>query len=374
MRIAKRSTIAATEATLAEVEAFDAPLVLPSNLLHTGIGAEAALVQAILTWARRSSAKVETWADSEEQATELVRKLPGLVAGLSGHAIEDSKGHDRTAAVRAVAIERLDLLQGIRPQDAYRGQTVEVVCADHLGLGTPYLLYTPDPRGGHRLRTRENFRSLAAWLLTRILRRTYRAHFDAQADEALGAMLYEVFKNTEEHALHDHAGDLLPLSVRVLSAKHHSSSPDDFDRITQGFGPLQSYCRSLEPPSGGTHAHLFELSVIDAGPGFASSWTRTSTETLTLKEEEKAVRDCFGVGSTKGAERFGQGLPHVLRLLERQKGFLRLRTGRLSFFVDFASENPMDGRSLQRHDPPDGQGWSLVAGSLLTLLVPMRRP
>lgn len=376
MQIAKRSTIAATEAALADAAAaaFDGSLVLPNNLSYTGIGAEAALVQAILTWARRSSDSVQSWADSEEQATELVRKLPGLVAGLCGHAIGDSKGLDRTTAVRNLAIERLNLLQGVRPQEAYRGQAVEVVCADHLGLGVPYLLYTPDPRGGYRLRTRENFRNLAAWMLARVLQRTYRAHFDPQADEALGAMLYEVFKNTEEHALHDHDGDLLPLSIRALSAKHHSGSPDDFARITQGFEPLQAYCRSLEPPPEASQAHLFELSVIDAGPGFASSWTHKPTDTLTLGEEEQAVRDCFGGGSTKRAERFGQGLPHVLRLLERQKGFLRLRTGRMSFFVDFTSENPIDGHALQRHDPPEGEGWPLVVGSLLTLLIPMRRP
>lgn len=373
MQIAKRSTIAATEAALAGDAPFDGPLVLPSKLTHTGIGAESALVQAILTWARRSKDVVQTWVETPEQATELVRRLPGLVAGLCGRNVNGPSGGEMTAPVRQAAKERLDLLQGSNPEGAYRGPTVEVVCADHLGLGTPYLLYAPDSRGGYRLRTRENFRSLANWVLRRVLQGSYRSHFDPEADEALGATLYEVFKNTEEHAMHDHVGDLLPLSIRAVSARHHSGTPDDFNRIAEGFAPLQAYCRTLAPPAEAVQAHLFELSVMDAGPGFATSWTGRPTEALTLEQEEDAVRGCFGVGSAKGSDRFGQGLPHVLRLLERQKGFLRLRTGRLSFFIDFTMETPIDGRALQRHDAPESQSWPLVAGSLLTILIPMRR-
>lgn len=373
MRISKRSTISATERALAAAEAFDEPLLLPSNLQHTASGAEAALVQAILTWARRSGDTLQTWIETDEQAAEFVRKLPGLVAALCTRDIQGPAGQNITRIVKGAASDRLALLQGVHPQQAYRGPTVEVVCADHLGRGDPYLLYAADPRGGARLRSRENFRSLANWLLRRIVVESYRPHFDSEADEALGAMLYELFKNTEEHAMYDHAGDLLPLSVRALSAKHHAATPETFSRIAGGFDPLQAYCETLERPEAGAQAHLFELSIMDAGPGFASSWTRRGLDTLTLAEEEHAVRECFGIGSVKGSDRFGQGLPHVLRLLERQGGFLRLRTGRLSFFVDCTTPTPLDGRALQRHDPSVEAGWAAVAGSVLTILIPMRR-
>src|SRR3546814_12046094 len=84
-----------------------------------------------------------------------------------------------------------------------------------------------------------------------------------------------------------------------------------------------------------TQIHLFELSILDSGPGFASTWTKTSLAQLSDNEEETAVRACFGTGSAKGQDRFGEGLPHVLRVLRRQGGFLRLRTGGQSFYLDW---------------------------------------
>jgi hypothetical protein len=358
---------------MADSEAFTESLILPSNLQYTASGAEAALVQAILTWARRSGDILQTWVETEDQAAEFVRKMPGLVAALCTRAIHGPLGQNITRLVKEAASNRLTLLQGVQPEQAYRGPTVEVVCADHLGRGAPYLLYTTNSSGGWRLRSRQNFRSVANGLLKRIVVESYRPHFDSEADEAIGAMLYELFKNTEEHAMYDHAGDLLPLSVRAVSARHHAAAPETFSRIAGGFDPLRAYCETLERPAQAAHAHLFELSIMDAGPGFAASWTRRSLDTLTLGEEEHAVRECFGIGSVKGSDRFGQGLPHVMKLLERQGGFLRLRTGRLSFFVDYSSPSSLDGRALRRHDPAFEDGWTAVAGSLLTILIPMRR-
>ena len=373
MRIAKRSTIAATEAALTAADAFDDVLVLPSNLQHTAGGAEAALVQAILTWVRHSGHTLRTWVETDEQANDFVRKLPGLVAALCVRQIRGPKDLDITQRVTKEAIERLALLQGVNPRQAYRGPTVEVVCIDHLGRGDPYLLYAPDARGGSRLRSRDNFRSLANWLLGKVVVKPYSAYFDPDADEAIGAMLYELFKNTEEHAMYDSAGDLLAVSVRALSARHHAATPEIFSRIVGEFAPLQAYCETLEHPADAAHAHLFELSVMDAGPGFAVSWTGRDLGSLTLDEEERAVRECFGTGSVKGSDQFGQGLPHVLRMLQRQGGFLRLRTGRHSFFVDYSTRTSLDGEALQRHDPVAGRAWAAVAGSLITILIPMRR-
>ena len=114
--------------------------------------------------------------------------------------------------------------------------------------------------------------------------------------------------------------------------------------------------------------------MLDSGPGFAATRTGTPLDQLTLDAEEAAVRARFGRGSAKGQSRFGEGLPRVMRLLRRQKGFLRLRSGKLSSYIDFSDEDQGGEAVLQRYQQSDLAGLSPIAGSLLTVLIPMRRP
>ena len=170
------------------------------------------------------------------------------------------------------------------------------------------------------------------------------------------------------------SGDVLSVSIRAIKTNHHAIARDGVRSIVQDFAPLSDYCESLEPAKDATQIHLFEMSVMDSGPGFASTWTGRSVSQLTPKEEEDAVRACFGRGSTKGQSRFGEGLPHVLRVLRRQRGFLRLRTGRLSFFLDFSkTQETEEAMALRRYDDPRAEKLAPVSGSLITILIPMRR-
>ena len=378
MQISARSTIPASERALRQLDqaAGDEPLRLPTNIRHVIGGAEAMLAQVIVTWAQRNAnPKLETFISSAAQIDDFVRRLPGLVAALcASDAIGTPTAHSIFRDLRSAALTRLNQLQGNQPKQSYRGPSAEILCADHLGRSAPYLLYVPDQRGGSRLRPRENFRDLARWLLQGVIPREYRALIDLEATEAIGAMLFEIFKNTEDHALVDATGDLLGISVRAIKTNHHAIKPDELGRIVEEFGPLATYCESLRPPQGAAQTHLFELSVLDSGPGFAVTWTGRPLDQLSHEEEENAVRACFGRGSAKSRSHFGEGLPHVLRLLRRQAGFLRLRTGRLSFYLDFSARDKVDGAAgLRRHEADDALGLAPASGSLLTILIPMRR-
>lgn len=377
MRIAAQSTIAASERALDALRRADVnePLRLPSNLRHLAGGAEAALAQVIISWAQRNPhATLETYVDSQSQIEDFVRKFPGLVAALcSGEAVFSGNAKSITTPLRKAALSRLDQLQSERPKQGYRGASAEILCVDHLGRDTPYLLYLPEPRRDSGLRPRENFKDLANWLLRSSIRGGYRAHISPDAADAIGAMLFEIFKNTEDHALSDITGDILNISIRGIKTNHHALAPEQLTRIVGEYTPLATYCAALTAPHGAVYTHLFELSVLDSGPGFAATWTGTELQDLSIEEEEAAVRACFGRGSAKGQSRFGEGLPHVLRLLRRQKGFLRLRTGRLSLYIDFSDHHHAADAILRRHDQADLESLAPVAGSLLTILIPMRR-
>lgn len=378
MQIPAQSNVPAIEdALLALADGPErVPLKLPSNLRYLAGGAEAALAQLIVTWAQQNpGAPLQTYIDTSEQIDAFVRRLPGLVAALCADAAIGRQGSDDIhGQLRGAAVARLNRLQSQKPKDAFRGPSVEILCADHLGKDAPFLLYSPDSRGNVSLRPRENFKDLAAWLLRRTIQGSYREAVPTDADDAIGGMLYEIFKNTEDHAMTDVAGDLLDVSIRAIKTNHHAMAPSQLAHVVGGYAPLSDYCNALSVPDGATFTHLFELSILDSGPGFATSWTRRAVEDLTVEEEEAAVIRCFGEGSAKRSDRFGQGLPHVLRLLHSQKGFLRLRTGRLSFYMDFSQQEMAAATALRRFDYAGLCPLAPVSGSLLTILLPMRRP
>jgi len=377
VRISAESTIPATEEVFRQISnsGSEEPLFLPKNIRYLAGGAEAALAQALITWSQQKPyATLQSLLESADQIEGFVRRLPGLAGALCASSATGKDGVNILGGLRQAALCRLEQLQGKQPELGYRGSSAEIVCADHLGRGTPYLLYIANPRGGAQLRPRESFRELAAWILRRSIPEAYRGRVDPEASDAMGAMLFEIFKNTEDHALTNMGGDILSISIRAVKTNHHALKLDDLKRIVGDFPPLARYCRSLMPPQGASQVHLFELSVLDSGPGFASTWTGLPYDALSLEDEETATRACFGRGSVKGESRFGEGLPHVMRLLRRQAGFLRLRTGRLSFFADYSEEARMDDATvLRKHEPADAPPLGAAAGSLLTVLLPMRR-
>lgn len=377
MRIAGQSTITACEQTLRNIARADtnASLRLPSRIRTSIGGGEAALAQVIVTWAQRmEEPQLATFLSNLAQINDFVRRLPGITSALCCSAATATDGATSiTEQLIGAALARLDAIQGQRPRLGFRGSSSEIVCADHLGRDRPYLLYLPGRHQRGALRPRENFRDLARWLLMRTIPEPYRPHFDQEAADAIGAMLFETFKNTEDHALVDADGNLLRISIRAVKTDHHAIRPDTAARLADEFPPLANFCAMLAPAQDAAHAHLFELSIIDSGPGFASTWTGKPLAELSEEEEETAVRECFGRGSAKGQDRFGEGLPHVLRVLQRQGGFLRLRTGRQSFYLDYGAQNIPDGYALQRFAPPGAAPLAPAAGSLVTILLPMRR-
>lgn len=72
------------------------------------------------------------------------------------------------------------------------------------------------------------------------------------AADAIGAMLYEIFKNNEDHALSDIVGDLLNVSIRAIKTNHHQLAPDQLARIVGENLPLAQYCDALIVPHGAT--------------------------------------------------------------------------------------------------------------------------
>lgn len=381
MLVGKSMTVAAAEELLSSnALAPEAPARIPTRGQHHQAGGEPAIVQALSTWAQRSDrAELQTWVpnedDPDDQLGTIIRQFFGLSAALLCDEATAIDGSSVMISLRAKALERLDVLQGENVRAASRGPQFELLCADHLAKAAPRLLYDRDIEGQATLKPPESFMLVASKIRGAVgpyeLPRTSAARFD----NALGGALYELFRNTEDHARVDDAGDKLKRSLRGIQARRHGIAPSKLRELVAGSPPLADFCARLRPPRAGkAQVQLIEISVLDSGPGYAASITKRPLASLTPGEEAVAVRDCFLKHATgKDHSRSGLGLCNVIDILRDHGGFLRLRTGHQALYADLSLERDATYGTLpQLNDwAADGAPLPRAAGSLMTLLLPI---
>ena len=244
-----------------------------------------------------------------------------------------------------------------------------------LGKAAPRLLYDRDAEGLATLKHPESFMLVASKIRAVVVQQELPRTSTARFDTALGGALYELFRNTEDHARVDDAGDKLKRSLRGIQARRHGIAPSKLRELVAGSPPLADFCARLRPPRAGkSQVQLIEISVMDSGPGYAASITKRPFNSLSIEEEARAVRDCFLKHATgKEQSRSGLGLCNVVDILRDHGGFLRLRTGRQSLYADLSLERGAAYGTLPQLHDWAAQGGALprAAGSLMTLLLPI---
>ncbi len=380
MRVPGTMTIVATERLLADLtgQATDMILTVPTHGRHHLAGGESAMVQFLATWAQRQRVPtVSTFARgaADQQVADLAGQLHGLAVALVADEVRSLDGQPIRDRLFNLALDRLRIVQGARPSSASRGPQFELMCADHLGLSAPSLLYACDPDGVARLRDARAFRDLAVQIMAATVPTALEAMLPRDTRSTLASALYELFRNTEEHARLDERGNQLRRSLRGIHARRHAIEPGTMAEIVGNFEPLANWARQLPRPRADSRdAQMLELSVFDSGPGFAARWSGRPLDLIEPPEELAAIVNCFSKhGSSKARSAAGLGLCNLVDLLRAKGGFLRLRTGRRSLYADLSRER---GRAYG--EPPDLRAWTTgageparVAGTLVTLLLPL---
>jgi hypothetical protein len=166
---------------------------------------------------------------------------------------------------------------------------------------------------------------------------------------SLCTILFELFKNTDEHAKTWISGEQFSSSLRGIHCRYYpaedlrqrftAAAVGDPDQIAQ-------YCIALLRSEDAAKKNrlrapftllgALELTVFDAGPGLAQRWLRGSTAQIPIREEYEAVMQCFrkGYSSASDASK-GYGLWKVLWVLRELRGFIRIRTNRIHLYREF---------------------------------------
>ena len=375
MRIDSQHTIAAAETLLASLDGFagDVSLQIATRSHGQIAGGEDATVQALVTWAQRQEvARLRTYVDDahDGQAEALVRHLVGLSAALLCDSALGRDGHELTAALRSQALRRHKDLQRDGGGRASRGLQFEIVCADHLSLSHPTLLY--DSSGPYpRLRGEKAFRELSRLIVSAGI--VSGGSLDSKVISAIGDTLYELFRNTEEHAKLDLAGNHQRRSLRGIHARRHDRTAQELETAIAEMPRLRPFAARLRPLQRRKKVTFAEFSVFDSGPGLARRWLKDEAVEIESQREIDAINECFAYrATTKAIKGRGVGLPIVIAALREQGGLIRVRTGRQSLYADL-----WDERGAPFETSPTLRPWSErvrlanAHGTLITFMIPL---
>jgi hypothetical protein len=359
-------------------------LAYPALLRGRGLGTEAAFVQFLLTWANISASRKLVLLDTmrpDEYAERLSERLTGRVAALLCTSAKRQRGSEEyTRLIKSVSERHVLGTYYNRhiTRENVTGRSIVVLCADTAGFGEPRSVYHENINGSLEVKDLAAFQDIADSSFSAIIHDVYDRALTVDEDfvQATASLLFELFSNTHDHARSNLGGEPLQASCRGFQVRIVSGEDTSLMEAAAGYQPLTDYLSGLNVLQNRTR-QMAEISVFDAGPGFAQQITKTPLDDLSPTREREAVDRCFARGvSTKSHRRYGQGLPQVISLLRQRQGFLRLRTGRLSLACDLGKEASLPREitpTFSEWSPPGRNSCSHAQGSCVTLLMPLEK-
>jgi hypothetical protein len=210
---------------------------------------------------------------------------------------------------------------------------------------------------------------------------SFRASVQGSYDDFI-AVIHELFTNTHEHAKTNELGYNLYPNIRAIQLKFHKKTINKFIEQFKDYKGLVHYFNSGFNTNDHSELYLFEISILDSGPGFVKRYKKINNYNLNIGEEIEIIRQCLyrHNTSTEGlkGEVKGIGLDRVLQTLDG-KGFVRIKTGRADVFRDmkknrYHHHNSADEIQLNDFQTNSTDKFSIhppAEGTLLSIFFPL---
>ncbi|CAJ3665173.1 Uncharacterised protein [Burkholderia pseudomallei] len=356
------------EATVENIEAAIRKLAGPdSNELRVpALGkfmsffADAGLLQLVITWAREASDGKAKFDEIDCKAVDFaasLEKLLGrpyaLAAWVMAKHLLDANGQRMGRSEGRVYSNYVDAMDEFDfPRTHPSSEGVNLLCVQ----GSPREFIRPlyeGSDGDRKLRQFGEVRVVVQAALAHIAQ-DWPARKLLDISEAATQLTRELVENSDWWARADERGVFYAKGIRAITFRLVNVDDDHVEQFSGSNTHVRNYliqslaADSVRHPALGSDKRkdirelsFIELSIVDSGPGLARRWLSNGAKEkrqvadvreLTIEEEEEAVVACFRKWATSsGDTNRGIGLFAVARLLRRRNGFLRLRTGRLSF-------------------------------------------
>jgi hypothetical protein len=194
----------------------------------------------------------------------------------------------------------------------------------------------------------------------------------------VGRIFYELFLNTHEHGSRGkNREDWIKPGIRLIYTNGINLGGRGVERQVGDDLALDTFAARV--PS--QHRYI-EISMIDSGFGYVGRWLAdhpNEPPVQSIAEEYALFKRCFSFRqSSSGEPQKGNGLPVVMELLTALRGFLRVRSGRLSLYRDFVANPYQESDSCDLFDGATAAAASAgvtkfasVEGVAITFLIPL---
>jgi len=373
-------------------------LQIPSTLKGDDLGGLGAVGQLIVTWARRrtpgtlrtyvpgtTAGQIDASSSRLSAVETLAESDHGLLALLMSSRVVDVKGESLLGLTTAAASETL--AKAGQVATAKHGRKVALFVADHRANNAPFALYQPISSHVARpaVRTRDEFGSLANELLKVIGLGASSDKPSIEQQQALGTVLYQLFKNTHDWARTSADDRNYERSVRILRSEYVADSLPMHLKHAQGDTGLQTYLKhdqhKGEPRFGAkTDMRRFlEVSILDSGPGLAARALQSQNIVApSLAQEHEALIVCLKKHMTSSQHPGrGNGLHVVQELMTELRGYMKVRSGRLAMVRDYVRDpyTRKDAAEPWLRDWRSGSAQPTdlapVAGTFISFIIPI---
>jgi hypothetical protein len=387
---------------LLESSELDIDLELPLYIENYTIGSKALLSQFFNSWVRKQEKLIiKIMAPSIENREVFISKFLTdntvhalvLMTIRNSMVICDIQEFDLTHAIRKKALERLKLTAPviINRKKAFPAKLSSIAesCFDHAEIEENRRNRWFYQEGADEPLQDWGFRSFYTAAIESLLDIKFGLNETAineKFSEELTGIIKELFDNTHFHATENLKRIPLHPNIRsVFIDTHNITLSDAMPSHQTDLDPFFVYLLNpqLFKVSQGTKTFL-EISVIDSGIGFAQRYTGMLLSELNSYVERQKVIECLTKYDRTAKKR---GLKRVAAYLSERKGFLMLRTGRLSLYRNFLErpyqsgdylvdrhyqvEAAMKSYSLWEGDENITSSYKEVCGSLITIFLPL---
>ena len=366
-----------------QLESDDLRIIrVPKKLQFGGnFGVIPALIQFLAQWSRHhSDGVVQTYSrgEEEEAVSTLVQSPHGLCAIYFAPNIQSADKKELSykkslsyASPKIAAMQKLELT------NTMLGRGVFLCCFQ--GAANEFLNAFYDFPEYGKLRGRAEFKILTKRVISACYP-SFPNNFSDRQLSTISTLLYELIKNTDEHAITDESGARYQRNVRGVFAKFITiQSPSGMGSDDPQLGSfltryVANQARKKENSKAKNRSYNFlELTIFDTGPGLVSRWRSKKGgdgSLLDLDGEVEVVLDCFEKhASTKDEFGSGSGLQNVVDSLASLNAYLKLRTGRLCLVQDFSSVNK--NKFIPKHRHSSKRELPYAAGCSYSILFPL---